>query len=75
MSEIEKFIDDEIKKINDDERYHYPKTTIDINAPLALIQMGLSEKMIILKKVKSKLQEFEKNKNEVIIEDYEIPFN
>lgn len=58
IEEFEKFLDENIKMIEDDERYHYPTATVYANAPLALIQMGLSEKMSILKQVKNKLQEY-----------------
>jgi len=53
--EFEKFIDENIEMIEKDERYHYPKANVNTNAPLALIQMGLYEKMSILKQVKKKL--------------------
>jgi len=50
-------IEEEIQKIDDDERYHYPPADIFINAPLALIQTALSEKMNLLKKLYREIEE------------------
>lgn len=49
--EIIEFVKAEMQKIDSDERFHYPKATIDVNAPLALIQFGMGSKMRILQKV------------------------
>ena len=43
---------DEVKKalakVEADERLHYPPATVDINAPLALVQVELESKRAIL---------------------------
>lgn len=38
-----------LKEIEEDERLNYPLATITINAPLALIQLGLTSKADILR--------------------------
>mgnify|MGYP001568119754 CR=1 FL=1 len=37
-----------INKIDADERYHYPSARVDVNAPLALIQVALGTEAIAL---------------------------
>ena len=37
-----------INEYKSDERYNYPPATIEINAPLALIQLGMESKVSIL---------------------------
>ena len=44
-----KEIEEMLKSIMSDERLSYPTATIDINAPLALIQLSLESKRDILK--------------------------
>jgi hypothetical protein len=39
----------ELARIDADERIHYPPATIQINAPLALIQLGLETRRDALK--------------------------
>ena len=46
------WITTEIKKIEDDERYHYPPANIQINAPLALIQLEFTSRIRALKQVR-----------------------
>jgi hypothetical protein len=46
--ELKKVICAEIAKIKADKRYHYPPATIEINAPLALIQLEMETKVTIL---------------------------
>ena len=36
IEKFEEFLDENIKIIEDDERYHYPTATIDINAPFKI---------------------------------------
>lgn len=45
----EKQIKAEIKKLESDDRYKAPTATIQINAPLALIQLELESKVQALK--------------------------
>jgi len=52
---LKKFIEDEIKKIDGDERYHYKPATIFANAPLALIQATMETRMQLLEEIKSRL--------------------
>jgi hypothetical protein len=42
--------------IDKDTRYHYPPADIRINAPLAIIQVGLDVEMKTLKAVKAELE-------------------
>jgi len=43
-----KEIQEKLDEIKSDERLSYPAATIDINAPLALIQCGLEHQVSIL---------------------------
>ena len=64
ISELEKFIEDEIARIEADERYHYEPADVFSNAPLALIQMRMDGLIhaykIVLEKIKN-LKEGEKD--------------
>ncbi len=42
-------IEEKIKEIESDERLSYPLATIEINAPLALIQLEMETKLKMLK--------------------------
>ena len=42
-------IEEKIKEIESDERLSYPSATIDVNAPLALIQLEMETKLKMLK--------------------------
>ncbi|WP_419768560.1 hypothetical protein [Arcobacter sp.] len=54
--ELIEWIDGEVKKIDEDERYHYrPRATIRENAPLAFVQFEMETKMRLLKEFKQKL--------------------
>ena len=44
----EKEIRAEIKRITDDERFHYPCATIIENVPLALIQLEMETRLSVL---------------------------
>ena len=57
LSEIQAFVKAEMTKIDTDERYHYETALLQVNAPLALIQLEMSAKMVILKKVKALLDQ------------------
>jgi hypothetical protein len=57
LSEIQAFVKAEMTKIDTDERYHYKTALVQVNAPLALIQLEMSAKMVILKKVKALLDQ------------------
>lgn len=52
MNELIKFIDKGIKEIEDDARFHYKPALIEINAPLALIQLEMETKIVLLKQIK-----------------------
>ena len=51
---------DEIRKdieiIDQDERYHYEPALIDVNAPLALIQVDMKAKMFVLRKYEKMIE-------------------
>ena len=49
MMKTQKEIEEKIKELESDERLSYPTATIDINAPLALIQLRLESKIAALK--------------------------
>lgn len=49
-------IDDEIKIIEADERFDYPPAQVDINAPLALIQVDLKARHNTLTSLKDRLE-------------------
>lgn len=57
LSGVAAFVESEIAKIERDERYHYPPANTDVNAALALIQMGMEARMATLKAVRALLQE------------------
>lgn len=46
-----KSIEDALAEIEEDERLRYPTATVDVNAPLALIQNGLEAQVRALKYV------------------------
>ena len=52
------YIDAEIKKIEDDERHHYPPALIQVNAPLALIQVQLQARRDALEEVLEKIETY-----------------
>ena len=62
ISKIKRLIDNEIEKIDDDDRYHYPEANVRTNAPLALIQTGLSEKMKLLYSLRYEVEKIEKDR-------------
>lgn len=51
MNELKKYIEEKIAEIEADERFHYPSADVWANAPLALIQMGMSSRMQTLKEI------------------------
>lgn len=46
-----KSVEEALKEIEEDERLGYPTATVDVNAPLALIQCGLNAQVRALKYV------------------------
>ncbi|HIP19673.1 MAG TPA: hypothetical protein EYG70_00950 [Sulfurimonas sp.] len=48
MSKVTRLIDDEIKKIYDDERYRHPIANLRTDKQLQLIRIGLSGKIKLL---------------------------
>ena len=55
LERLTRLVDDEIATIESDERYQDEPALVQINAPLALIQVGMSAKMGLLKKLKQEL--------------------
>lgn len=55
IEEIRDWVGLERQKIEDDERYHYPDATIDVNAPLALIQLSMKARMYMLNELEALL--------------------
>ena len=51
MKKLNEFINKEMKKIEDDERYHYKPALAIVNAPLALIQVEMESRMRTLKQI------------------------
>ena len=53
LDEISKYTYGIIQEVENDERYHYKPASIDINAPLALMQVVLETQIDIAKKIKA----------------------
>ncbi len=53
---VARVVDEMIEEIDQDERFHYKPALVQVNAPLALIQMGMEGQMKVLKKIKSILK-------------------
>lgn len=51
LSDIKKYVKAQKEELEKDERYSYPSADVNINAPLALIQMGMEARMSVLKEV------------------------
>ena len=51
------WVDAQIKRIDNDERYHYEPALVQVNAPLALIQVEMEAQMQVLKAVRKHLVE------------------
>lgn len=56
---LQNFVDTELAAINADERFHYKPALVEVNAPLALIQVGLKARYQVLSKVRAFLQKKE----------------
>ncbi len=54
--ELNNWVDEEIKKIEDDERFHYKKARLDTNLPLALVQLSFDTRLRVLNEFKEKLK-------------------
>ncbi len=59
MSKVRGIVDEKIKEIDEDKRFHYPPASVQINAPLALIQLGMESRMGLLKDLKKTIGEKE----------------
>lgn len=55
--ELLNWVNDEIDKIEQDERFHYEKARLDTNLPLALVQLTFDTRILALKEFKEKLEE------------------
>ena len=57
MKELEliRWVDEQIAIIEADDRYHCKPALVEVNAPLALIQVELTARMQVLKAVKKRL--------------------
>lgn len=55
--ELNSWVEEEIKKIEEDERFHYEKATLQENAPLAMVQLCFDTRLRALKQFKEKLEE------------------
>ena len=51
FEDICEFVSSQIIEIEADPRYHYKPALVQVNAPLALIQVELGAKMNVLKKI------------------------
>ena len=54
-STLLEWIDTQIKRIDEDERYHYEPALAQVNAPLALIQVEMEAQMRVLKAIRKRL--------------------
>jgi len=52
---LTEWIDKEMNEIDKDERFHYPPAQVQVNAPLALIQVSMKARHTALKQVKDQL--------------------
>ncbi len=59
VKRLSKMLDDEIETVDKDERHHYKPALIQINAPLALIQVDLAARIGLAKRLKAALAETE----------------
>ena len=59
LDELQHWVEVEDQKIEDDERFHYPAAQVQINAPLALIQVSLKSRRQAIKEVKAMLEKKE----------------
>ena len=50
-TELKAWVRQQIIAIEADERYHYKPASIQVNAPLALIQLDMNSRMTVLKQV------------------------
>ena len=60
FKKLENWIKDQMSAIEGDERFLYPVATVAVNAPLALIQLGLETKMALLRKLQVQLKAWAK---------------
>ena len=56
LKALEEAMAKEREKIDKDDRYHYPSATVEINAPLALIQCAMEAKMDLLDRLQAILK-------------------
>lgn len=52
---LQSWVAAEKKKIDEDARYHYAPAQVQINAPLALIQLGMEARMSLLCQMESQI--------------------
>lgn len=55
LDELNKWMDEEIVKIENDERYKYPPAQLDINGYLAIIQIEMKSRIRLLQEVKGRI--------------------
>jgi len=58
--ELLAWVDEQIDIIECDSRYQARPALVEINAPLALIQVGMKARMSVLKEVKKRLEDVSK---------------
>lgn len=56
--DLNKWVDEQIKQIESDERYHYERADFRSNLPLFIIQVAMDERLELLKQFKEKLEEY-----------------
>lgn len=54
---ILEWVDVRIREIDDDERHHYERANVVINAPLALVQLEMSSRMLTLRQLRKFLED------------------
>ena len=57
LSKLREFVKIEMAKIEADERYHYKPALVQVNAPLALIQVEMGSRIAILRQIKELLDQ------------------
>ena len=60
IEKLKEWIEKEKQEIISDERFNYPPAQVQINAPLALIQLNMESRMQCLKEIETQILEMEK---------------
>jgi len=59
LKELKSWVDDKLREIEADDRFQAKPAPVQVNAPLALVQVELRTYYLVLKKIQKKLEELE----------------